>query len=73
MNKHNYLQKYKARLVICENQQTCKNLFIRAITLASMMFQALMSIITKFDLKIIQMNTVNAFMNYQLNEMIYMR
>ena len=73
MNKHDYFQKYKVRLVICENQQAQEDLFIRVITLASMTFQALMSIITKFDLKIIQMNAVNAFMNYQLNEMIYMR
>ena len=59
--------------MIYENQQTHKNLSIRTIILASMMFQALMSIITKFDLKMIQMNVVNAFVNYQLDEMIYMK
>ena len=59
--------------MIYENQQTHEDLFIRATTLASMTFQALMNIITKFDLKIIQMNAVNTFMNYQLNKMIYMR
>ena len=32
-----------------------------------------MSIITKFDLKIIQINAVNAFMNCMLNEIIYIR
>ena len=52
-NKHDYLQKCKARLVICENQQAHEDLSIRATTLASMMFQVLMSIITKFNLKTI--------------------
>ena len=73
MNKHDYLQKCKARLVICENQQTCEDLPIRVTTLASMMFQVLMSITAKFNLETIQMNAVNAFMNCQLNEMIYIR
>ena len=73
INKHDYLQKCKARLVICENQQTCEDLSIRAIILVSMMFWALINIITKFNLKTIQINIVNAFMNYQLNEIIYMR
>ena len=58
---------------ICENQQICEDLSIRATTLASMTFQALISIITKFDLKTIQMNAVNTFMNCQLNKIIYMR
>ena len=73
MNKHDYFQKCKAKLVIYENQQTHEDLSIRTTTLASMIFQALMNIITKFDLKMIQINAVNAFVNYQLNEIIYMR
>ena len=52
-NKHDYLQKYKARLVIYENQQTHENLSIRVTILASMMFWILISITTKFNLKII--------------------
>ena len=72
-DKHSYLQKCKARLVICENQQTCEDLSIRVTTLASMMFWMLMSITAKFDLKTIQMNIMNTFMNCQLNKMIYMR
>ena len=73
MNKHDYLQKCKARLVICENQQTHEDLSIRVTTLASMTFQMLMNITAKFNLKMIQMNVMNAFMNCMLNEMIYMR
>ena len=72
-DKHDYLQKYKTRLVIYENQQTHEDLFIRVTTLASMTFQMLMSITAKFNLKTIQINIVNTFMNCQLNEIIYMR
>ena len=73
MNKHDYFQKCKAKLVIYENQQTHEDLSIKVITLASMKFQTLMSITAKFNLKTIQMNAVNTFVNCQLNKMIYMR
>ena len=59
--------------MICENQQTHEDLSIRVTTLANMTFQVLMSITAKFDLKTIQMNVMNAFMNCMLNEIIYMR
>ena len=72
-NKHSLLQKCKARLVVCENQQTCEDLLTKVIILASMMFYVLIILIAKFDLEIVQMNTVNAFVNCRLDEVIYMR
>ena len=50
-DKHGFLQKCKARLVICENQQAQRDLLTRATTLASMAFPALMMITAKFDLE----------------------
>ena len=38
-----------------------------------MTFHALMTITVKFDLKTIQLNAVNVFINCKLNEMMYMR
>src|SRR5947207_3466919 len=72
-DKYEFLQKCKIRLVVCRNQQTLENLLTRAMTLISMTFQALMTITAKFDLKMIQMNVMNVFMNSKLNEMIYMK
>ena len=72
-DKHDFLQKCKARLVVCENQQACEDLLTRAITLASIAFRVLMSIIARFNLEIIQMNMMNAFVNCQLDEVVYMR
>ncbi len=73
MNKHDFLQKCKAQLVVCENQQTCEDLLTRATTLASMTFHVLMALTAKFNLEIVQMNAVNAFVNCRLNEVVYMR
>src|SRR6266487_639171 len=72
-DKHGYLQKCKARLVVCGNQQARGDLPTRATTLASMAFRALMGITAKFDLETIQMDAVNAFVNCQLDEVVYMR
>src|SRR5947207_11597137 len=72
-DKHEFLQKCKIRLVVCRNQQILEDLLTRAMTLISMTFQALMAITAKFDLEMIQMNVMNAFVNSKLNEMIYMR
>ena len=72
-DKHDFLQKCKTCLVVCENQQTIENLPTRATTLTSMMFRALMTITAKFDLKTVQMNVVNVFVNSKLDEVVYMR
>ena len=72
-DKHGYLQKCKARLVVCGNQQALTDLPTRATTLASMAFRALMAITAKFDLETVQMDVVNAFVNSHLDEVVYMR
>ena len=41
--------------------------------LASMAFKALMTITAKFDLKTVQMNVINIFINSHLDKVVYMR
>ena len=72
-DKHGFLQKCKARLVVCGNQQAHGDLPTRATTLASMTFRALIAITAKFDLETIQMDAVNAFVNCKLDEVVYMK
>src|SRR6266702_3570452 len=73
MDKHGFLQKCKARLVVCGNQQAPGDLPTRVTTLASTTFRTLMAIIAKFDLKTTQIDTVNAFVYCDLDEVVYMK
>ncbi|KID93530.1 reverse transcriptase, partial [Metarhizium majus ARSEF 297] len=72
-DKHGHLQNCKARLVVCGNQQEKNALPTRATTLASMSFRALMAIAAEHDLELEQMDAVNAFVNCELDEVVYMR
>src|SRR6266480_1316931 len=72
-DKHNFLQKYKARLIVCGNQQARGDLPTRATTLTSTAFRTLMAITVKFDLKTVQMDAVNAFIHCDLDEVVYMK
>jgi hypothetical protein len=72
-DKHGFLVKCKARLVVCGNQQEKGDLPTRATTLASMSFRALMAIAAEYDLELEQMDAVNAFVNCDLDEIVYMR
>ncbi|KAK9444035.1 fungal specific transcription factor [Metarhizium brunneum] len=72
-DKHGHLLKCKARLVVCGNQQEKNALPTRATTLASMSFRALMAIAAEHDLELEQMDAVNAFVNCELDEVVYMR
>ena len=72
-NKHGFLQKCKARLVVCGNEQAPGDLPTRATTLASTTFQTLMAITAKFDLETTQIDTVNAFVHCDLDEVIYIK
>ena len=38
-----------------------------------MTFRALMAITAKFDLETVQLNAINAFVNYELDEVVYMK
>jgi hypothetical protein len=72
-DKHGFLQKCKARLVVCGNQQAPGDLPTRATTLASASFRTLMAITAKFGLETIQMDAVNAFVHCDLDEVVYMK
>ncbi|OAQ65574.1 polyprotein [Purpureocillium lilacinum] len=72
-DKHGYLVKCKARLVVCGNQQAKGDLPTRATTLASMSFRALMAIAAEYDLELEQMDAINAFVNCDLDELVFMR
>src|SRR6266568_9634349 len=72
-DKHRFLQKCKARLVVYRNQQAPGDLPTRATTLASVTFQTLMAITAKFNLETTQINAVNAFIHCDLNKVIYIK
>ncbi|KJZ70368.1 hypothetical protein HIM_10259 [Hirsutella minnesotensis 3608] len=73
-DKHGFLQKCKARLVVCGNQQKMGDLPTRATTLAGLSFRALMAMAAEYDLELSQMDAVNAFVNCPLEEeVIFMR
>lgn len=72
-DRYGYLVRCKARLVVCGNQQEKGILPTRATTLASMSFRALMAIAAEHDLELEQMDAVNAFVNCELDETVYMR
>jgi transposase InsO family protein len=72
-DKHGFLQKCKARLVVWGHQQPPNDLPTRATTLASTAFRALMGITAKFDLETRQIDAVNAFVNCPLDEVVYMK
>ncbi|RMZ78499.1 hypothetical protein DV736_g6692, partial [Chaetothyriales sp. CBS 134916] len=72
-DKHGFLQKCKACLVICGNQQAYGELPTQATTLASTSFRILMIITAKFDLETIQIDVINAFVHCDLDKVVYMK
>ncbi|KID94871.1 polyprotein, partial [Metarhizium majus ARSEF 297] len=72
-DKHGFLVRCKARLVVCGNQQEKGDLPTRATILARMSFRALMAIAAEYDLELEQMDAVNAFVNCDLDEIVYMK
>lgn len=73
-DKHGRLLKCKARLVVRGDQQAqglTESTY--AATLAGRSFRALMAIAARFDLEVIQFDAVNAFVNAQLDEEVFMR
>jgi hypothetical protein len=73
LDKHKNLQKCKARLVVCGNQQAAGDLPIRATTLASTTFCTLMAMTARFNLETRQLDAINAFVNCDLDEVVYIR
>ena len=72
-NDQRFVIKCKTRLIIYENQQNADELFTKIITLTISTFRTIMIIVICFNLKTIQMNAVNVFVNCDLNEIIYMK
>ena len=75
-DKHGQLQKCKARLVVCGNQQKHHNLPTRATTLAMTSLRVLLAVAAKFDLETLQLDAVdavNAFVHADLDETVFMR
>jgi hypothetical protein len=73
-DKHGRLQKCKARLVVRGDQQAkAAHQNTYASTLAARSFRSLMAIAARFDLELIQYDVVNAFVNADLNQEVYMR
>ena len=72
-DKHGFLQKVKARVVVWGNHQAQNGLPTRATTLASTTFRTLMAITAKFDLETQQMDAINAFVHCNLDETVFMK
>jgi Reverse transcriptase (RNA-dependent DNA polymerase) len=73
-DKHGFLVKCRARIVVCGNQQKrLGDLPTRATTLASNTLRTLMAIAAKFDPELKQLDVVNAFVNCDLDELVFMK
>jgi hypothetical protein len=71
-NKDGYLLKYKARLVVRGDlQEQYSDTY--AATLAARLFRALMTLACAFNLKAIQYDVPNAFLNATLDRTLNMR
>ena len=66
-----YLIKHKARLCARDDLQKIEQNTYAA-TLAARIFRALMAIVNAFDLETRQYNAINAFVNSEINEPIYL-
>ncbi len=71
-DKYGQLQKCKARLVVCGNQQKRQDLPTRATTLAIPSLPVLLAVVAKFDLETLQLDAVNTFVNADLDKTVFM-
>ena len=72
-DKYSRLMKYKVRLIVRGNQQYKYDLSTKTTTLTTTSFQILLTLIAKFDLETFQIDTVNAFVYTDLNELVYIK
>ncbi len=72
-DKHGPLQKCKAKLVVCGNQQKRHDLPTRATTLAITSLRVLLALVAKFDLETLQLYAVNAVVHTDLDKTVFMR
>lgn len=66
-----YLLKCKARICVRGDLQDLTWLDTRATTLAARVFRCLMALAAAFDLDTIQLDSINAFLNSLLDEIVY--
>src|SRR5882757_6926667 len=65
-----YLTKFKARICVCGDlQDTSQETY--AATLAYRTFRALMALTAAFDLEIAQLDAINAFLNSEIDDEVY--
>ncbi len=72
-DKDGWFEKYKLRLVILGNQQKRHDLLTRATTLVITSLRVLPVLIAKFNLETLQLDVVNAFVNLDLDETVFLR
>lgn len=72
INKHDYLQKCGAKLIVCEDQQNLNDLPTRATTLAIIFLHILLALNNKFNIKIVQLDIIKVFVYKKLGEMVFM-
>ena len=70
-DKHGWLLKCKARLVVYENQQKHYDIPTRATTLAITFSRMVLALIAKSDLETMQLDAVNAFVQVDLDETVF--
>lgn len=70
-NEDGYLMKFKARICVRGDLQEMSFDDTRAATLAAKSFRTMMSITAQFDLETHQLDAVNAFLNSELDEIVY--
>lgn len=73
LDKHGYLTKCKARLVIRGDQEEYTGEANYAATLAGRSFRTMCAVVAKYDLETAQYDVVNAFAHTDINGDIYMR
>lgn len=71
--KDGCLQKCKARLFICKNQQKRHKTLTRARILAITSLHIMLALTAKFDLKTMQFDVVNTFIYADLDKTVFVR
>ncbi|EAU36855.1 predicted protein [Aspergillus terreus NIH2624] len=66
-----FLSKFKARICVRGDLQPISDLDTRAITLGSRTLRVVLALVAAFDLEAVQLDAVNAFLNSQLDETVY--
>ena len=72
MDSDGFVTKFKARLVVRGDLQVILDEDVKAITAAYRTFRLLCALICAFDLEVIQVDAVNAFVNALIDEEIYL-